>query len=89
VVFSPRNGRRQTRLHTLQHRTLCVRGEEPGARGAEIYDGATGEQVRHHVCARRGWDQVLAGYEGSRYGGAGEAGTCVHAEARLKLSPDP
>lgn len=45
MVFPARNGRRQTRLHTLQHRTLCVRGKEPCPRGAQIRDGVVGEQV--------------------------------------------
>lgn len=60
-----------------------MRGEEPGTCGAKIRDGATGEQVRYHVCARGGWKQVLAGYERPIYGGAGEVGTCVHAEGRV------
>ena len=82
MVFPARNGRRQTRLHTFQHRTLCVRGKEPCPRGVKIRDGVVGEQVRYHVCPRRGRDQMLARYERSVYGGAGEIGACVHAKGK-------
>ena len=90
MVLHAGNGRRQTRLHTLQHRTLRVRGKEPGARRAEVRDGVTGEQVRYHVCARGGWNEVLAGYEGPIHGSTWEIGTCLHAEGRITDSfPDP
>ena len=64
-----------------------MRREEPGARGAQVRNGTPDKQVRHHLCARGGWNQVLAGYEGPVYSGAWEVGTCVHAEGSITIVP--
>lgn len=60
-----------------------MRWKRSSARGAEVRDGAFGEQVRYNVCAGGRRNQVLAGYEGPVHSGTWKIGTCVHTEGAM------